>query len=149
MKKICTLSLIFLTLGAFAQQRGHRGNIHQARQELTAEQQATLQSKRMALALELDTPQQQAVQRLLESRFEARPQMRGRRQGAGRDSSLTPEARYQRMEARLDRELAFRQELREILTEAQYAQWKTQQARKRAHRRGHHGRRGPGHGPRR
>jgi hypothetical protein len=143
MKKICTLSLVFLTLGAFAQ---HRGKMQQALQELTPGQQATLQSKRMALALELDIPQQEAVQRLLESRFEASAQRRENHRRAEQDSSLTPEARYQRMEARLDRELAFRQDLKDILTEDQYAQWKTHQAGKRTHRRGHHGRRGMGHG---
>ena len=147
MKKILLLSAMLFTLGAFAQQRGHRGKMHQARQEMTPAQQATLQSKRMALALDLDTPQQQAVQRLLESKFEGRAEMGGRREVARRDSSLTPEARYKRMEVRLDRELAFRQELREILTESQYTQWKEHQGRKRAHRKAHKGRGGMGYGP--
>ena len=148
MKKVLTLIAMLLTLGAFSQHRGPRGKMQQPRLELTPQQQATLQSKRMALVLELDTPQQEAVQRLLKSRFEARAELRDSRERTGPDASGTPEARYNRMEARLDRELAFRQELKGILTEAQYAQWKTHQALKQEHRRARKDRRGMRHGRR-
>jgi hypothetical protein len=139
MKKILTLSLLLLTYGAMAQQRPYHRQSQKAFQELSPEQRATLQSKKMVLALDLDTRQQQQVESLLKKRFETREKMRATHRKAAADSSksLTPEARYGRMNAHLDREIAFQQEMKNILTESQFEDWKKRQgAKKRAYHQG-------------
>ena len=135
MKKILTLSLLLLTLGATAQQRGHHREAQKALTGLSPEQRATLQSKKMVLALDLDTRQQQQVQSLLKKRFETREKMRATQRESTRDSSkrLTSEERYTRMNSHLDREIAFQQEMKNILSETQFEQWKKRHgAKKRA-----------------
>lgn len=135
MKKILTLSLLLLSFGATAQQRGHHRQAQKALKELSPEQRATLQSKKMVLALDLDTRQQQQVQSLLKERFETREKMRATQRESATDSSKrpTPEERYARMNSHLDREIAFQQEMKNILSETQFDQWKKSHgAKKRA-----------------
>jgi hypothetical protein len=135
MKKILTLSLLLLTFGATAQQRGHHRQSQKALEELSPEQRATLQSKKMVLALDLDSRQQQQVESLLKKRFETREKMRATHRKKAPDSSkrLTAEQRYTRMNSHLDREIAFQQEMKNILSETQFDQWKKRHgAKKRA-----------------
>ena len=136
MKKILTLSLLLLTIGAMAQQRPHNRQTQKALKELSPEQRATLQSKKMVLALDLDTRQQQQVETLLKKRFETREKIRATHRETATDSSrrLDPEQRYNRMNAHLDREIAFQQEMKNILTESQFEHWKKRHdAKSRAH----------------
>ncbi len=136
MKKILTLGLVLLTFGAMAQQKPHRGEMRKAHSELSPEQRATLQSKKMALALELDTRQQNQVASLLKQRFEKRDEVRANRQAKAGDSTKrpSPEERYNRMNSRLDQELAFQGEMKKILTESQFEKWrKMHGTKKRMH----------------
>ena len=133
MKKILTLSLLLLAVGAMAQHFPHRGGMHK---ELSPEQRATLQSKKMVLALALDAQQQKQVESLLKDRFETRAKMRNSHREAARDSSkrLSPEERYSRMNTHLDQEIAFQNEMKNILNESQFDQWrKRHNAKKRGH----------------
>lgn len=137
MKRLLTLSLLLLAFGALAQKSPHRGEMQKAHKELSPEQRATLQSKKMVLALDLDARQQKQVESLLKERFETRAKMRDAHREVDRDSSkrLTPEERYTRMNAHLDREIAFQSEMKNILTESQFDQWKKRyHAKKRGHR---------------
>ncbi|MDX1333568.1 MAG: hypothetical protein R3252_11100, partial [Robiginitalea sp.] len=86
-----------------------------------------------------DTRQQQQVESLLKKRFETREKMRATHREVAADSSksLTAEARYDRMNAHLDREIAFQQEMKNILTASQFEDWKRKQgAKKRAYHQG-------------
>jgi len=133
MRKILTLSLLLMTFGVMAQQKAHHGQMQKALKELSPEQRATLQSKKMVLALDLDTRQQQQVQTLLKKRFETRQKMRATHRETALDSSKrhTAEERYTFMNARLDQEIAFQQEMKNILTEPQFEQWKKRHDAKR------------------
>ena len=155
MKKILSFSLLLMTLGAMAQQRPHHRQTQKAFKELSPEQRATLQSKKMVLALDLDTRQQQQVESLLKKRFETREKMRAAHRETAADSSkpLTADQRYTWMNAHLDREIAFQQEMKNILTEPQFEHWKKRHgAKKRAHQkrrkqyRQHKGKHKPVHG---
>jgi hypothetical protein len=132
-----------MTFGAMAQQRAHQGQMQKALKELSPEQRATLQSKKMVLALDLDSRQQQQVKTLLKKRFETTEKMRAAHRKTAADSSkrLTAEERYTFMNVRLDQEIAFQQQMKDILTEPQFEQWrKWHSAKKRAHhkQRKHH-----------
>jgi hypothetical protein len=126
MKEILALGMLLLTTGAMAQRNPHQGEMHKAYKELTSEQRATLLSKKMVLALDLNTQQQKQVESLLKERFESRAKMRNAHREAVRDSSkrLSPEERYTRMNAHLDQEIAFQTEMKNILNESQFEMWK-------------------------
>lgn len=143
MKKAATLIVLLLGLGALAQEkpRQHRQQ-HAGLEELSPRQRADLHSKRMALRLDLDTGQQQQVAAVLEKHFAERKPARGR---AGSDSiAPTAGARYARMSRHLDRQLAMQQEIKKILSEAQFDKWL--ELRADAHRERH--RKGRRHGHR-
>ena len=136
MKKILTLGLLLLTVGAMAQNSPRRGEMHKAHKELSPEQRAILQSKKMVLALELDAQQQKQVESLLKERFETRAKMRASHREAARDSSnrRSPEERFTLMNAHLDQEIAFQNQMKNILNESQFDQWKKRHnAKKRGH----------------
>ena len=123
MKKWIMTCLLFAGLSAAAQHASREGHGRRQMQEFSAEQMATLQSKKMMLALDLSSNQQQELETLLSKRIGQRRQMRHARQ---KDSAslANPQKRYQLISERLDSEIAFRQELKIILNESQYDQWR-------------------------
>ena len=136
MKKILTFILLLLTFGALAQKKPHRGEMHLAHEDLSPEQRASLQSKKMVLALDLDAGQQKQVESLLKDRFATRAKMNDAHRETARDSSrrLSPEERYALMNTRLEQEIAFQQEMKNILNESQFDQWiKRRRGKKQGH----------------
>lgn len=113
---------------ALAQQPhgGEKGR--HAMKDLSASELAALQSKRMTLVLDLTDAQQGQVSELLTKQIEAR---REARKSAGDSTRLR---NYADMNSRLDRQIAFKRSLQEILTEAQYEQWQKYHADRRGHR---------------
>ena len=97
---------------------------------MTAEQLATLKSKKMALMLDLETAQQNQVQETLAAHFEAREALReSLRQGG----EAQKQSRFSVRNARLDQQLALQAEMKQILEEEQYNRWK--KARMQRHKR--------------
>jgi hypothetical protein len=113
---------------------------------MTPEQIAILGSKRLALDLDLSQDQQTKVKELqLQRVTEHRAIMQERKLKRAEKDSLSPDARFNRINNRLDRQLAYKSEMKEILTEEQYAKWDKLHAgwdRHNSHRRFHHQRRG-------
>lgn len=123
MKKWILAGLLLCGLSAAAQRMHREGHGRQQMQELTADETASLQSKQMTLALDLSAAQEQQLQKLLAKRNADRRAMREAHQ---KDTAAMadPHKRYERMSERLDREIAFRRELRNVLGESAYEQWK-------------------------
>ena len=123
MKKWILACLLLAGFSAAAQHMPREGRGRQQKQEFSADEMATLQSKQMTLALDLSSNQQQQVQTLLSKRIQQRHEAR---QALEKDTAAMadPQKRYQRMNERLDSEIAFRQELKKILSEPQYTQWR-------------------------
>ena len=125
MKHWIAASALLATLSLSAQKHQH--------QELSPEQRATLKSKEMALHLDLSENQQQRVEKLLTAEFTEAQKMRDAR----KDIDKSEEDRFELRNARLDRQLAFKAEMKNILNEEQYALWQKYQQRrmaKRSHR---------------
>lgn len=118
---------LLIGLGASAQHRPHnpvRGTEHPT--ELSSEQQATIQSKRMTLALGLNAQQQDQIATLLKSRLDARMELRARRKSEASSAEQKDEAsRYVAINDRLDREIAFQENIKGILSESQFEQWRS------------------------
>jgi hypothetical protein len=110
-------------------------------QNQTPAERANLQTKRMTLHLDLTDGQQKSVNALLLKQNEQRSKSFAeakKNKEAGKQ--LTDAERYQLQVSRLDSQIAFQKEMKSILNEKQYEQWKTQREKsgKRIAMRKHH-----------
>ena len=105
--------------------------------DLAPEERATLKTKKMTLALDLTAKQQRGVQALNEEQARWNEKMKENRKEARESSETRPSAeeRYQRQNQVLDQQIAYQQQLRELLDEDQYLRWKKLKARSMAGKR--------------
>jgi len=133
MKKLCIILMMLIGVSSFAQQREDRRKPMKERagMNMTAEEKAILKSKQLTLTLDLTKEQQEEFQKLYVDRAEDRTKMREKMKDAAEDAKLKEEA-FERMNTRLDKEIAFQQSIQKILNPEQYALWKdSQRAEKR------------------
>ena len=120
MKKITillTLTLLLsVTINAQRRQNQRNGN----RSIQTPEQIATLQSKRMALALDLDKKQLDAVYTLMKENAEDRAKLRAERQNS---TNQDRPQRFDLKSSRLDKQIAMKAEMKKILNADQFQKW--------------------------
>ena len=117
----------------------HRGRMH----DMTPEQIATLQTKKMTLALDLSKAQQDQIQSLNLKNAKARKAKMEERKASkeeGERKKPTSEERYAMANARLDAQLAQKEEMKKILSEEQMAKLEKMKLGKRKHK----GRKGKG-----
>lgn len=135
--------ILFVSVGLNAQEKK---NVAKKKPKMTSEQIATLQSKKMALELDLDAKQQEAVYSLYKKNAENRLKMResamqkrkaameARKEGMQertKDMKKRVESnRFEAMNAQLDNQIAQKEEMKKILNEKQFEKWsKMQKAR--------------------
>ncbi len=128
------------SLTAMAQEGPERGP-RDGKDQLTPEQMATLQTKKMTLALDLSSAQQKQVQEFhLENaklRKEKREAVKGKR------TDLSSEERFALQNERLDHMIAQKEKMKKILNEEQFAKWEKDMAhQKHRGQKGHRGQRG-------
>ena len=121
------LCALLIGLGASAQHRpNHPDHGNENNTELSAEQRATIQSKRMRLALGLDQQQQEQIAVLFKTRLDEQMERREQRKSeGGPDKEKDRESRYTALNDRLDREIAFQDDIKGILTDSQFEQWRS------------------------
>ncbi len=146
MRKLFIAMLAIASFSAMAQEGQRHGPRH-AENPLTPEQVATLQTKRMTLALDLTQVQQEQVQkfhlenaRLRKEKMDSWKEERNERPG----KDLSAEERFSRESERLDHMIASKAAMRNILNEEQFEKWE----KVRKHRK-HHRPHGDRHGQRR
>ncbi|WP_299683748.1 hypothetical protein [uncultured Dokdonia sp.] len=132
MKHILTAIVLCLTITATAQ----RGQ-HEKRAQLSAEQQATLQTKKMTLALDLSDQQANKIYNIQLEQAKKRKAFIAERKKEGR-SELTKEQRFELKTRKLDHMIAIQKEMKTILTTEQFEKWqklkhKSKQKRKNKH----------------
>ncbi len=139
MKQVILIAVMMLGLTAMAQrgERGHKGDF----KNMSAEQMATLQTKKMTLDLDLSKAQQSKIQALnLENAKKRKAQMEERR--AKKDTSerpeLTSDEQYAMRAERLDAAIAHKAELKKILTEEQFTKWEMHHKHRGKHQKGKH-----------
>jgi len=135
MKKVIVLLLCMVGMTAIAQkgENRHRGEM----KNLTPEQIATLQTKKMTLALDLSPDQQSKIQAInLEKAKAHKVKMESRKatKESGEAKKPTSEEHYAMQNARLDQMIAQKAQMKNILSADQYDKWQ-----KMAHRKGKHG----------
>ncbi|MDX1472346.1 MAG: hypothetical protein R3213_12675 [Flavobacteriaceae bacterium] len=136
MKKLalCLLSLFMLQMNA-QNKSEDRKEIKRPRSEskmqMTPEETASLQSKRMTLQLDLNDNQQAKVKDLLLEEAQIRQSMREEhkkfieenKSNQGENTELRKEKRLEMMNARLDRQIKMKAKIKEILNPVQYEKW--------------------------
>jgi hypothetical protein len=124
MKKLLIICVLLAGVTTLAQERGDRHHGRNFLKDMTPEQMATLSSKRLALVLDLSEEQRRQVMELQLTRAkEGKAFMETRKNSESSGTALSPEDRFDRLNKRLDRELAYKAEMKKILTEEQYVRW--------------------------
>lgn len=123
MKKLVIVLVVFVGISSYAQ-HGFDNN-RAIGNQFTAEQHATLKSKKMALFLDLNSDQQKKVYNLIlkqEQEFATNKAKREKDFSAGKIP--TSEEHFAMMDKRLDSKLTFQNDLKSLLTPSQFKIWK-------------------------
>ena len=113
MKKLVLIAIALMTVQAFAQQKKGEGNKERAQmmRNLSPEDAATMQTKRLTLHLDLNEKQQAEVKEILLANAEARKakmeEMKAKKE-KGELQKPTKEERIKMANARLDQQIAMK-----------------------------------------
>ncbi|WP_299617293.1 hypothetical protein [uncultured Tenacibaculum sp.] len=125
MKKMVSVMLVlgFLMTG-FAQKKKRRGD-----DGFSVDQKTELALKKMTLRLDLSERQQNKIRPLLAEQITKREEFRKNRKA----KKLSADERYERQMAHLDKKIAFKSSMKEILNSKQYERFEKMNGR-RAHK---------------
>ena len=138
MKRIIVLVLLLSVIQIPAQERQDNrpkeGRKHHGEfmQNMTAEQLATLKTKRMTLDLNLNESQSQEIYNLnLKAAQDKKAKFEERKgsQGEEKRKELTEKEHFDLMNNRLDNQIAHKQRMQRILNEDQFKRWEMQSKR--------------------
>lgn len=129
MKKLILAILTLFTLHSYAQEHSEtKRERKEARMEqvkhMSAEDIASIKSKKMTLQLDLTDQQQQEVYNLILANAEKRKALKAERKAAKEEQTkLTSEEKITLKKAKLDEQIQMKRELKKILTDEQYAKF--------------------------
>lgn len=136
MKKliIIAVALFALQVTAQEQKREHhkKGERAHNMKNISAEDMATLQTKRMTLRLDLNASQQAEVMKInLEKATKKKAMMAERKakKESGDAQKPTQKQRLEKANAKLDHKIAMKAKMKNILDETQFSKWEKSQAR--------------------
>lgn len=134
MKKVLVIVVLFVGCSAMAQKKRPHHPRKQLLESLDAEQIATLRTKKMTLALDLNQEQFEEVLQLNIAEVAFHKEKRETRKAAKDDAKPSSAVdRFNMANARLDRQIAMQQQLKDILTNDQYALWKELKLQRHTH----------------
>lgn len=136
MKKLMIIILLGSTLFSFGQKDEKQGKMID---DFSPEQHAILQTKKMALALDLNDSQQKEMLDLNKKWVEIKIKKRAEMKSLNKQEMSSTD-RFNHMNAMLDDKLAHQKEVKKILNEDQYTQWKktSYKRQKQSKRKGDH-----------
>jgi len=142
MKKLALVVVLISGITLSAQRhQGDRGTM----QDLSPQEIATLQTKKMTLALDLDQKQQTEVQSLFLTNATERKNKMDERKSKKEDGNRpSKEERYAMQNERLDHMIAQKASMKKILNEAQFEKWEKMQLRRQKGKRERKGRKSRG-----
>ncbi|MDC6365708.1 MULTISPECIES: hypothetical protein [Flavobacteriaceae] len=133
MKRLAVALMLLTTVGVMAQRHEGRQMREVEKMDMTAEQMATLHTKKLTLALDLSQAQQNQIMQISLEDAEARKskweEVKVKKEG-GEWTKPTPDERFEMENARLDRQIAHQQKMKEVLSDEQYQTWKKMKHRK-------------------
>lgn len=130
MKKLIVLAALVISFASFGQrEHGEKRDHHRKGQmemmkDLSPEQMATLKTKKLTLALDLNKSQQDKIYALSLKECKEHKQKMEERKAAikkadGKKPELSSEEKFNRMNEKLDKQIAMKKELSSILTKEQ------------------------------
>lgn len=125
MKKtfLATVLMICIAFTAMAQPN-HKKQQKPQKPNFTIEQEATLAVKKLTLALDLSSSQQEKMYPLLsESISKKKAMMEARKENKGKRPNLSSDELYAKMVEKLDNQIAFQGKVKNILKSDQYEKW--------------------------
>ncbi len=119
MKKLLTLAIICISTFAFAQDR------KSGTSDFSQDQRTELQTKKMVLALDLTDAQYQKIVTLKKSQ-------KNKLQKLDKEAyqNLTADEKFERKNDMLDAQISYQREMKKILSDSQYDQWKKMRHKK-------------------
>jgi periplasmic protein CpxP/Spy len=138
MKKLILIALAFIAIQATAQERkgdrsqNDRKERAQQFQNVSAEDMATLQTKKLTLHLDLNASQQKEIQKLnLENATVMKTKMEARKAAKENGSAQKPsqEDYLKMMNEKLDHQIAMKAKMKNILNADQFEKWEKSQKR--------------------
>jgi protein CpxP len=134
MKKILIIAVALLALQVTAQEQQRERSNKQGKSlkmmDLSAEDAAALQTKKMTLHLDLNKSQQAEIKKInLENATKRKAMMAERkaRKKSGEIQKPTQEQRLEMVNTKLDRKIAMKAKMKNILDKEQYAKWEKAQ----------------------
>jgi len=127
MKKLFAITLTLFTFLGFAQQMSKEEMKDAMKERLTKrervspEKRASIQTKRMALALDLSKQQQSEVESALTAHFQEEQEKINSQKKSKKD--LTEDERHQMLSEKLDAQIALKEKMKNILNDEQYAKY--------------------------
>lgn len=123
MKKLVGLTVVIMLFSLTISAQGQR---QQKRADFTPEQRASLQTKKLALRLDLNEKQQKEIEKIMLKSAEERQTFRTENRKNKQDGTgLTSDERFDRANMRLERQEVRKAEMKKILTEDQFEKWET------------------------
>ncbi|ESU23448.1 hypothetical protein FEDK69T_16140 [Flavobacterium enshiense DK69] len=118
MKNVIIAVVMMISLTAFAQDRKMR------HEEFTLEQKTELQVKKMTLELDLNDKQQKNLKNLLTEQNKKREEAKAKHQAMkDSDKKLTSDELFAMKNKMLDDKIAFKADMKKILSEKQMEKW--------------------------
>nr|WP_299073157.1 hypothetical protein [uncultured Allomuricauda sp.] len=133
MKRVVVVLVLLATVEAIAQKRDNQRIGKGQKADLSVEQLATLQTKKLTLVLDLTSEQQRQVMEINLEEAEMRKEKLAERKAkkeSGEAKKPTADERFEMQSARLDHQIAQQQKMKEVLSEEQYQIWKKLKLRK-------------------
>jgi len=139
MRKLVLAVILMIGLGAMAQKPNQEKGQRSYMNNMSPEQMATLQTKRMTLALDLTDAQQKQIQNLnLENatqRAGKMKEMKAKKEN-GELKKSTSEERYNMQLAMLDHQIAQKNKMKKILDKEQYVKWEKMKSNREGYHKG-------------
>ncbi len=140
MKNLLMIALAIITLNVSAQesendgQKGDKKQRMEMYQDMTPQEMASIQTKKMTLHLDLTTSQQAEVQKvLLEEATVRKAKMAERKANMEKadGAKMSKEEHLKTVNSRLDHQIEMKKKMKAILNAEQYEKFETMQSKKR------------------
>lgn len=143
MKKLAIMALALISFSGMAQQKEQkkmeRSQVSELRKELTPQDRADLQTKKLTLKLDLTADQQAKVHSLILSKSEEIQKRREERKASSNTEKekLTKDELVKRRSDKLDERIEMKRKMKAILSPEQYAKFENMLSKKNKMKRKH------------
>jgi len=129
MKKLIVVALLSLTISGIAQEK--KKDINTERPQFTTEQQQELEIKKLTLELDLTAQQQKEISKIVEQKHAKRAAKKAEfKNKKAENKKLTTDDKFVLKRDLLDEKIAYKNEMKKILTPEQIEKWEKTQKHK-------------------